>query len=76
MLMPPVTVLPTRFTGAVRSPLVGRLALHLERGAVTMTLQPEARSVESSEIGNTVVEGNENTPLAPVVVVETFCPAH
>ena len=76
MLMPPVTMVPARFNGAVRSPLVGRLALHVERGAVTMALQPELRSVERSEIGSTVLEGNENTPLAPVVVVVTFCPAH
>lgn len=73
--MPRLMVVPARFIGAVRSPLVGRLALHLERGVVTMTLQPEARSVVS-EIGSIVLEGNENTPLAPVVVTETFCPAH
>lgn len=74
MLRPSPAAVPTRDKGAMRSPAAGRLTLQAVRGVVTTSLQPEERSVEG-EKGSPIV-GIENTPLAFVVVLETFCPVH
>lgn len=74
MLRPLLEVAPSRAKGDVSNPPAGRLALQLVRGVVTMILQPELRSVEGEKI--VPIVGSENTPLAFVVVLETFCPAH
>lgn len=74
MLRPSPAAVPTRDKGAMRSPAAGRLTSQAVRGVVTTSLQPEERSVEG-EKGSPIV-GIENTPLAFVVVLETFCPVH
>lgn len=55
--------------------LVGGLGLHVERVVMAMALQPSLMTSES-EILDTVLEENENTPPTPVVVVVTYFPPH
>lgn len=74
MLRPPPAAVPARVKGAMRIPFAGRLTLQLLRGVVTMSLQAELRTDEGEREVPTV--GIENSPLAVVVVLETFRPSH